>query len=161
LDEWWSLKVLSGIITVCMGFTKSFGGLIACRFLLGVFEAGFMPGMYHSMTFFQIRLTLEGCIYLIAMYYKRYELQWRLNVFFSASILAGAVSGVCILLTVYLVGGTNVTGVVARICHCPDGWDSRVQWLALDLHHRGSRYCGDGSHLQILDCGLAGELYLS
>lgn len=35
-----------------------------------------------------------GCIYLIAMYYKRYELQWRLNVFFSASILAGAVSGV-------------------------------------------------------------------
>jgi hypothetical protein len=28
------------------------------------------------------------------MYYKRYELQWRLNVFFSASILAGAVSGV-------------------------------------------------------------------
>lgn len=30
------------------------------------------------------------------MYYKRHELQWRLNVFFSASILAGAVSGVCI-----------------------------------------------------------------
>lgn len=29
------------------------------------------------------------------MYYKRHELQWRLNVFFSASILAGAVSGVC------------------------------------------------------------------
>lgn len=28
------------------------------------------------------------------MYYKRYELQWRLNVFFSASIMAGAVSGV-------------------------------------------------------------------
>jgi hypothetical protein len=28
------------------------------------------------------------------MYYKRHELQWRLNVFFSASILAGAVSGV-------------------------------------------------------------------
>lgn len=28
------------------------------------------------------------------MYYKRYELQWRLNLFFTASILAGAVSGV-------------------------------------------------------------------
>ena len=38
-----------------------------------------------------------GCIYLIAMYYRRYELQWRLNVFFSASILAGAVSGVRVL----------------------------------------------------------------
>lgn len=41
-------------------------------------------------------LTTLGCIYIIAMYYKRYELQWRLNVFFSASILAGAVSGVCL-----------------------------------------------------------------
>lgn len=41
-------------------------------------------------------LTILGCIYIIAMYYKRHELQWRLNVFFSASILAGAVSGVCV-----------------------------------------------------------------
>jgi len=40
-------------------------------------------------------LNLTGCVYLIAMYYRRYELQWRLNVFFSASIMAGAVSGVC------------------------------------------------------------------
>lgn len=39
-------------------------------------------------------LTILGCVYIIAMYYKRHELQWRLNVFFSASILAGAVSGV-------------------------------------------------------------------
>lgn len=84
-----------------MGLTKSFGGLIACRFLLGVFEAGFMPGRYHMMIPFQIRLIPVGCIYLIAMYYKRYELQWRLNVFFSASILAGAFSGVCILLTLW------------------------------------------------------------
>lgn len=37
---------------------------------------------------------MAGCVYLIAMYYKRHELQWRVNVFFSASILAGAVSGV-------------------------------------------------------------------
>lgn len=27
------------------------------------------------------------------MYYKRYELQWRFSLFFSASILAGAFSG--------------------------------------------------------------------
>lgn len=37
-----------GIITICQGVTKSFGGLVACRFLLGVFEAGFMPGLYFS-----------------------------------------------------------------------------------------------------------------
>lgn len=40
------------------------GGLIACRFLLGLFESGFFP----------------GCTYLISMYYRRYELQWRYNI---------------------------------------------------------------------------------
>lgn len=33
-----------GIITICQGLTKSFGGLVACRLLLGFFEAGFLPG---------------------------------------------------------------------------------------------------------------------
>ncbi|KAK2735623.1 hypothetical protein FQN57_001169 [Myotisia sp. PD_48] len=67
---------LSSIIAA-WGVTSSFRGLVACRFLLGVFEAGFVP----------------GCIYLISMYYKRHELQKRINFFFSASIVAGAVSG--------------------------------------------------------------------
>lgn len=41
-----------------------------------------------------IHLTLsKGCVYLISMYYTRFELQWRLSLFFSASILAGAISG--------------------------------------------------------------------
>jgi len=45
--------------------------------LLGFFEAGFFP----------------GCTYLISMYYKRYELQMRFNIFFTGSILAGSFSG--------------------------------------------------------------------
>ncbi|KAL3469735.1 major facilitator superfamily domain-containing protein [Aspergillus californicus] len=72
-----SIMVCWGIITICQGFVQNKGGLMACRFLIGVFEAGFLP----------------GCVYLISMYYKRYELQWRLTLFFTASILAGAVSG--------------------------------------------------------------------
>lgn len=67
-----------GVITICQGCTRSFAGLVICRVLLGVLEAGFVP----------------GAIYLISMYYKRHELQVRVNVFFSASILAGAFSGV-------------------------------------------------------------------
>ncbi|CAD6566176.1 MAG: hypothetical protein ASARMPRED_008572 [Alectoria sarmentosa] len=65
------------IVTVCLGVTQSYSGLIVCRFLLGLCEAGFFP----------------GCMYLISMYYRRYELQWRFNLFFSAVILAGAWSG--------------------------------------------------------------------
>lgn len=33
-----------GIITMCQGFVKSYAGLIVCRVLLGVFEAGVFPG---------------------------------------------------------------------------------------------------------------------
>ncbi|RHZ55314.1 allantoate permease family MFS transporter [Aspergillus thermomutatus] len=74
--SWWLSGIMFawGILTVCQGVTKSFRGLVVCRVLIGVFEAGFMP----------------GSVYLINMYYRRHELQWRLNVFFSASICAGA-----------------------------------------------------------------------
>ncbi|KAI0484569.1 major facilitator superfamily domain-containing protein [Xylariaceae sp. FL0804] len=72
-----AIMVLWGIATVGQGLVTNLAGLIACRFLLGLFEAGLFP----------------GCIYLISMYYKRYELQWRLSLFFCFSILAGAFSG--------------------------------------------------------------------
>jgi len=66
-----------GVITIGQGLITTNGGLQAMRFLLGFFESGFFP----------------GCTYLISMYYKRYELQWRYNIFFTGSILAGSFSG--------------------------------------------------------------------
>jgi MFS family permease len=69
--------LLWGIVTIGQGLVQNQAGLIAMRLLLGLFEAGFFP----------------GCVYLISMYYKRYELQWRLNLFFCGAILAGAFSG--------------------------------------------------------------------
>ncbi|KAF2169761.1 hypothetical protein M409DRAFT_64778 [Zasmidium cellare ATCC 36951] len=71
------IMTLWGITTIGQGLVRTNGGLQAMRFLLGLFEAGFFP----------------GCVYLISMYYKRYELQWRLSIFFTGSILAGAFSG--------------------------------------------------------------------
>ena len=32
-----------GISTVCAGLTRSYGGFLACRFFVGVFEAGLIP----------------------------------------------------------------------------------------------------------------------
>lgn len=72
-----SLIIGWGIVTVCQGVTGSFAGLVVCRVLIGVFEAGFFPGM----------------VYLVSMYYKRNELQWRLNILWSAAIISGAFSG--------------------------------------------------------------------
>ena len=72
-----AIMFLWGIATIGQGLIQNQAGLIAMRLLLGLFEAGFFP----------------GCVYLISMYYKRYELQWRLNLFFCGAILAGAFSG--------------------------------------------------------------------
>ena len=67
-----------GIINMCMGFVQSYGALVALRFLLGVFEAGMMPGI----------------IYLTSMYYKRHEFQTRLSAFFCSTLVGGAFGGV-------------------------------------------------------------------
>ncbi|KAF5095635.1 hypothetical protein D0Z03_001795 [Geotrichum reessii] len=75
---WLSLcMILFGAVTIAQGFVKNFGGLVACRFFLGMFEAGMFP----------------GCFYLLAMWYRREEAQKRYSFFFSSTCLAGAFSG--------------------------------------------------------------------
>lgn len=39
-----------GIITICQGVTKSFAGLVVCRVIIGVFEAGFFPGAIYLIS---------------------------------------------------------------------------------------------------------------
>lgn len=41
--------MLWGIATVGQGLVNNVGGLIACRFLLGLFEAGVFPGKYGAL----------------------------------------------------------------------------------------------------------------
>lgn len=64
---------------MCMGFVQNFGGLVACRIILGIFEAGVLPAI----------------IYLTSMYYPRFELQVRLTLMFLSTSVAGAFGGVC------------------------------------------------------------------
>ena len=68
----WGLTVLG------QGLTKSYAGLVVCRLLEGVCEAGFVP----------------GCASLIGSYYKKDEFLRRYTVFFSAATIAGAFNGV-------------------------------------------------------------------
>ncbi|KAJ6003003.1 hypothetical protein N7451_005550 [Penicillium sp. IBT 35674x] len=88
------IMFLWGVATIGMGLIRNFGGLIAMRLLLGAFEAGLFP----------------GCVYLISMYYKRHELQWRMSLFFSASILAGAFGGLLAYLIANLDGKGGYAG---------------------------------------------------
>ncbi|KAK0648211.1 major facilitator superfamily domain-containing protein [Cercophora newfieldiana] len=66
-----------GLVTMLQGFTQNYGGILATRFFLGVFECGMFP----------------GCFYLISMWYKRDEAQKRYTLFFSSTSLAGAFGG--------------------------------------------------------------------
>jgi MFS family permease len=84
-----------GLITIFLGVVHNFASLVALRFLLGIFEAGLVP----------------GAVYVISMYYKRYELQWRLSVFFCASILAGAFGGLFAYALAHMDGVGGYSGM--------------------------------------------------
>ena len=66
-----------GIILTLHGVVQNFGGLLAVRILLGVFEAGFFP----------------GAVYLCTFWYMPQDLASRVSWFYCASSLSGAFSG--------------------------------------------------------------------
>ncbi|KAK1749707.1 major facilitator superfamily domain-containing protein [Echria macrotheca] len=80
-----SLMFLWGIVNMCMGFVHSYAALVALRVLLGVFEAGVLPGI----------------VYVSSMYYKRHEYQKRVSLFFCSTVVAGAFGG----LLAYAIAG--------------------------------------------------------
>ncbi|CAM1503127.1 Fc.00g079030.m01.CDS01 [Cosmosporella sp. VM-42] len=66
-----------GIVSGATGAVHSFGGLVACRFFLGVTEAPFFVGV----------------AFLFSGWYTRKELGLRLGIFFCAAMLSGAFGG--------------------------------------------------------------------
>ncbi|KAL5339619.1 phosphoglycerate mutase-like protein [Aspergillus crustosus] len=79
-----SIAVIWGIIATLTGVVQSYGGLIACRVLLGVVEAGLFPGLLTYLTLF----------------YSKHELALRTGYLFSSAALAGACGG----LLAYAIG---------------------------------------------------------
>ncbi|KAI7369408.1 MFS general substrate transporter [Hortaea werneckii] len=71
------LVVSWGITMTFTGLCKDFGGLMACRVVLAVCEAGFFP----------------GAVYLITRWYAQSQVQTRIALFYCASALSGAFSG--------------------------------------------------------------------
>ncbi|KAF4553811.1 MFS-type transporter-like protein 21 [Elsinoe fawcettii] len=86
------MAFLWGIASMGQGFVQNHAGLVACRLLLGIFEAGFTP----------------GAVYLMSMYYQRHEFQLRFNIFWTAGVIAGAVAG---LLAYGLVNMNGLAGL--------------------------------------------------
>ncbi|KAF2260285.1 MFS transporter-like protein [Lojkania enalia] len=72
-----SLITAWGLVCTCIGFTKSFAGLVVGRVLLGLFEGG----------------ILGGVIIYLAMFYTRHEVLLRSGLFYCAAPLSGAFGG--------------------------------------------------------------------
>jgi hypothetical protein len=45
------LTALWGVLTMCLGFVRSFGSFVTVRALLGVAEGGLLPGMVSAPSF--------------------------------------------------------------------------------------------------------------
>ncbi|EON66979.1 hypothetical protein W97_06095 [Coniosporium apollinis CBS 100218] len=81
-----------GIVATLTGVVQSYGGLIACRLLLGAVEGGLFPGMAVYLTFF----------------YTKRELALRIGYLFVSAALAGACGG----LLAYAIG--HMDGVAGQ-----------------------------------------------
>ncbi|KAF8462701.1 major facilitator superfamily domain-containing protein [Kalaharituber pfeilii] len=69
--------VVWGVISGATGGVQNYGGLLACRFILGFVEAAYFP----------------GCLFYLSAWYTRKELGFRTAVLYSGSLISGAFSG--------------------------------------------------------------------
>ncbi|KAJ2463328.1 hypothetical protein GGI02_005264, partial [Coemansia sp. RSA 2322] len=65
------------VLVACLAAAKSYGSLVAVRVLLGVFEAGYVPGF----------------IYLTSFWYTKRQQAPRIALFFSSGVFAGIWAG--------------------------------------------------------------------
>ncbi|RSM15864.1 hypothetical protein CDV31_004806 [Fusarium ambrosium] len=72
------IMLVWGALSALMSISKSYGALLAFRFILGCVEAGFFPGV----------------LYLLSCWYTRAELGKRFAIFYTAAVLSGAFGGI-------------------------------------------------------------------
>ncbi|TDZ36607.1 MFS transporter prlL [Colletotrichum spinosum] len=71
------IMVTWGIISMCQGATQNYAGILACRFFLGLAEAGFYPGVLYHLSF----------------WYPTDKLPLRIGFFYACGMFSGTISG--------------------------------------------------------------------
>ncbi|KAL3961126.1 hypothetical protein ACCO45_006243 [Purpureocillium lilacinum] len=89
-----SIMLAWGIVMTLTGIVKDFKGLVICRVFLGITESGFFP----------------GATYLLTVWYRRYEVQTRMVVFYASVSLSGAFSGLLAYAIQYMEGIAHLGG---------------------------------------------------
>ncbi|OBT68516.1 hypothetical protein VE03_02875 [Pseudogymnoascus sp. 23342-1-I1] len=88
------ITITWGIIATLSGLVNNFGSLVACRLLLGVFEAGLFPGLITYLTLF----------------YSRRQLAVRIGYLFTSAAIAGACGGLIAYGISFMDGAAGLSG---------------------------------------------------
>ncbi|KFY88214.1 hypothetical protein V500_06496 [Pseudogymnoascus sp. VKM F-4518 (FW-2643)] len=88
------ITITWGVIATLSGLVRSFGSLVACRLLLGVFEAGLFPGLITYLTLF----------------YSRRQLAVRIGYLFTSAAIAGACGGLIAYGISFMDGAAGLSG---------------------------------------------------
>ncbi|KAG8167310.1 hypothetical protein KVR01_002999 [Diaporthe batatas] len=118
---------LLGILTLAQGLATTFTGLAALRFFVGALEAGLIP----------------GSVYLLAQYYPRYELQWRVSTLMVSNALSTASGGLLGLSIagirsgngygpwrwLFIIEGCVTAGAAVLVSPFLPGWPAAARWL--------------------------------
>ncbi|KAH8817267.1 major facilitator superfamily domain-containing protein [Xylogone sp. PMI_703] len=72
------ITICLGIVTLGQGFDKTYSALLATRFVVGIFDAGLIP----------------GCVFVCSLYYPAKHLQWRMSMLMVSNIASNIVSNI-------------------------------------------------------------------
>jgi MFS family permease len=96
-----------GLVSLLTSQVKGFGGMVACRFILGIVEAPFFAGV----------------LFYLSKWYTKSELNLRMSIFYSASMLSGAFGP---LIAAGILSSKTLVGY-----HGIRAW----QWVCISGHH--------------------------
>lgn len=95
------ISLMFGICSICTAFVNNFSQVCAVRFLLGIFEAGMLPGI----------------AYYLSRWYRRSELAFRLALYIVMAPVAGAFGGLLAsgILKMHSFGGLHTWRMIFAI----------------------------------------------
>ncbi|KAH7049322.1 pantothenate transporter liz1 [Macrophomina phaseolina] len=116
-----ALMFLWGAVTCCMAVIHNYHQLVALRFVVGIFEAGFAPGI----------------LLILSSWYKKNEQSKRFGIYISAAVLSGAFGGILAgaitkgLHDAHGIAGWRWLFIVEGAATC--GWAIISSYLLLDF----------------------------
>ncbi|OKL57226.1 hypothetical protein UA08_07386 [Talaromyces atroroseus] len=116
-----------GLVTLGQAFDKTYGALLGTRFVIGIFDAGLIP----------------GCVFVLSLYYPSVHMQWRMSMLMVANIVSNIVSNILAYAIaeihngngwhgwrwIFLVEGCITMGIGLACCWSNIGRPEKATWL--------------------------------